>query len=105
MTNSDQKLDENQIILTEIVDHLSDQLQDQRRDQRQRHSMARADSGRDIELDLRERVARLKKYVARPKIYSRVTASRVKCDQNFECSWPGCDSMFKVRATVPVPHF
>ena len=92
MANTDQ----NQIVLTEIVD-ISDQIDGHRRQQRQKHfhSMTKADDGRDLEL--KERVARLKKYVARPKIYSRMSPARVRPDQSFECSWPGCESVFKVR--------
>ena len=84
------------MITNELVDQMDDTIEDDRRDQKQRlfESMTKTDDGKD--LDLRERVARLKKYVARPKIYSRIKTSRQRTDQSFECSWPGCESVFKV---------
>jgi hypothetical protein len=52
------------------------------------------------ELDLRERIARLKRYVARPKIYSRMNRPKMIGDQRFACSWPGCDSVFKAKVDM-----
>ena len=73
-----------------------DPIHNQRRQQKQKlfDSMTKTEDGK--ELDLRERVARLKRYVARPKIYSRINKPRVRADHSFECSWPGCEAVFKV---------
>lgn len=84
--------DLNNVLITEI----NSQFEGKKRDEKQKlfDSMTKTEDGRD--LDLCERIARLKRYVARPKIYSRINKPRVRSDQTFACSWPGCDSVFKV---------
>ena len=91
---SDNKLDP--LVNEMVADIVDDTIENKRRKQKQRlfDSMTKTVDGK--ELDLRERVARLKRYVARPKIYSRVNKPRVRTDQSFECSWPGCEAIFKV---------
>ena len=86
--------------MNEMVADIDDPFENQKQQQKQKlfDSMTKSEDGK--ELDLRERVARLKRYVARPKIYSRINKPRVRADQSFECSWPGCEAVFKVWLTI-----
>ncbi|CAG2120325.1 unnamed protein product [Medioppia subpectinata] len=61
--------------------------------------MTKTEDGRD--LDLRERIVRLKRFVARPKTYAkRAPKCDPKTEHTFACVWPQCHKQFKAKVDM-----